>query len=150
MCTGPPLHVRTGRWAKRAVSALVDVAPLGQGGGDLPQTRRHTAPRTPKRKSHTDVTGDSCVTDCTTPCADTYTLAHATARLDSARLSHAQHGTCTHERDKSPDREVRSCLLSNVLHLPDLLPGVQPVQARGRQWEAVTFRRRDATQRPAR
>ena len=34
--------------------------------------------------------------------------------LPSARLSHAQHGTCTHERDKSPDREVRSCLLSNV------------------------------------
>ena len=30
--------------AKRAVSALVDVAPLGPGGGDLPQTRRHTAP----------------------------------------------------------------------------------------------------------
>ena len=25
-----------------------------------------------------------------------------------------QHGTCTHERDKSPDREVRSCLHSNV------------------------------------
>ena len=23
------------------------------------------------------------MTDCTTPCADTYTLAHATARLDS-------------------------------------------------------------------
>ena len=26
--TGPPLHVHTGRWAKRAVSALVVVAPL--------------------------------------------------------------------------------------------------------------------------
>ena len=32
--------------AKRAVSALVDIASLGPGGGDLPQTRRHTAPRT--------------------------------------------------------------------------------------------------------
>ena len=50
MRTGPPLHVHTGRWARRAVSALVVVAPLGQGGGDLPQTRRHTAPRTLKRK----------------------------------------------------------------------------------------------------
>ena len=39
--------------AKRAVSALVDVAPLGPGGGDLPQTRRHTAPRTLKGKSPT-------------------------------------------------------------------------------------------------
>ena len=36
--------------AERAVCALVDVAPIGQGGGDLPQTRRHTAPRTLKRK----------------------------------------------------------------------------------------------------
>ena len=91
------------------------------------------------------------MTDCTTPRADTCTLAHATSRLDSARLSHAQHGTCTHERDKSPEREVRSCLLSHVFHLPDLLPGVQTVQAQGRQWwEAVTFRRLDATQRPAR
>ena len=62
------------------------------------------------------------MTDSTTPCADTYTLAHATARLDSARLSHAQHGTCTHERDKSPDREVRSCLLSNVRVRRALLP----------------------------
>ena len=48
--TAPPLHGRTGRWAKRAVCALVYVAPLGLGGGDLPQTRRHTAPRTLKRK----------------------------------------------------------------------------------------------------
>ena len=39
--------------AKRAVSALVDVAPLGPGGGDLPQTRRHTAPRTLKEKRPT-------------------------------------------------------------------------------------------------
>ena len=42
--------------------------------------------------------------------------------LLSARLSHAQHGTCTHERDKSPDREVRSCLLSNVRVRRALLP----------------------------
>ena len=48
--------------------------------------RRRDATQRParkKEKSHTDVTGDSCVTDCTTPCADKYTLAHATARLDS-------------------------------------------------------------------
>ena len=45
LCTCTP-----GGDAKRAVCALVDVAPLGPGGGDLPQTRRHTAPRTLKRK----------------------------------------------------------------------------------------------------
>ena len=39
--------------AKRAVSALVDVASSGPGGGDLPQTRRHTASRTLKEKRPT-------------------------------------------------------------------------------------------------
>ena len=38
--------------AKRAVSALVDVAPSGLGGGYLPQTRRHTALRTLRKKTH--------------------------------------------------------------------------------------------------
>ena len=84
--TGSPLRRPTGLEAKRSGECnRMDVALLGPGGGYLPQTRRHTAPRTLKdKKTHTDTTEDSCVTTCTTPCADTDTHAHATARLDSS------------------------------------------------------------------
>ena len=78
--TGPPLHVRTGRRAK-----CVHWWTSRPCGREAVTFRRRDATQRParkKEKSHTDVTGDSCVTDCTTPCADTCTLAHATARLD--------------------------------------------------------------------
>ena len=47
--------------------------------------------------------------------------------LPSARLSHAQHGTCTH-RETRVQTEVRSCLLSNVVVDP-LFPS-SPVSLR--------------------
>ena len=96
------------------------VASLGPGGGDLPQTRRHTAPRTLKQKK-THTTEDSCVDDLHhTLCrgTETRTLTRP-ARLDSflpssASLTHARTARARTVRHESQAHAVHCRFVSNV------------------------------------